>query len=163
MEEALNRHGLEGERLHLEITESMLLGESLNPIDMLKRLKALGVSLSIDDFGTGYSSLSYLKHFPVDQLKVDRSFVKDIPWDTDDMEITAAIIVLAHKLNLKVVAEGVETEQQLLFLQQNQCDLLQGYLFSRPLPFDALKKKLQEMEKSASTVAGFDPPARLMQ
>ncbi len=153
VEETLDRHQLSGSRLHLEITESMLLEENRNPIDVLKRLKALGVSLSIDDFGTGYSSLSYLKHFPVDQLKVDRSFVKEIPWDSDDMEITSAIIVLAHKLNLQVVAEGVETEQQLLFLQQNQCDILQGFLFSRPLPFDALKKKLLEMEQSDHTTS----------
>ncbi|HHH39200.1 MAG TPA: EAL domain-containing protein, partial [Sedimenticola sp.] len=147
MQEALDQYGLEGDRLHLEITESMLLEKSLNPVDMLNRLKTLGVSLSIDDFGTGYSSLSYLKHFPVDQLKVDRSFVREIPQDSDDMEITAAIIVLAHKLHLQVVAEGVETEEQLLFLQQNQCDLLQGYLFSRPLPFDELTGKLLEMAR----------------
>lgn len=96
------------------------------------------MGLCIDDFGTGYSSLAYLKQFPVDTLKVDRSFVTDIPNDNSDMEITAAIIAMAHKLGMEVVAEGIETEQQLAFLQLNRCALGQGYLFGRPMPMESL-------------------------
>ncbi len=136
---------LESRLLHLEITESVLMEEHIDPIDTMVLLKQEGIYLSVDDFGTGYSSLSYLKRFPVDRLKVDRSFVRDIPQDVSDMEITAAIIVLAHKLNLEVVAEGVETAAQYHFLKRNQCDLLQGYLFSRPLPMAELAVKLNEI------------------
>jgi EAL domain-containing protein (putative c-di-GMP-specific phosphodiesterase class I) len=131
--------------LHLEITESVLMDEQNDPVHTMVRLKQEGIYLSVDDFGTGYSSLSYLKRFPVDRLKVDRSFVRDIPQDVNDMEITAAIIVLAHKLNLEVVAEGVETDAQFHFLKQNQCDLLQGYLFGQPMPMQQLAGKLEQI------------------
>ena len=120
-------------QLHLELTESMLMGDVKAAITQLRDIKSLGVSLSIDDFGTGYSSLSYLKRFPVDVLKIDRSFVKDIPEDPNDMEITAAIIAMAQKLNLQVVAEGVETIEQIDFLANNNCFTLQGYYYSAPL------------------------------
>ncbi|MDK1287237.1 EAL domain-containing protein [Pseudoalteromonas umbrosa] len=129
----LNEVGLPPSMLHLELTESMLMGDVEAAIEQLKEMKKLGVSLSIDDFGTGYSSLSYLKRFPVDVLKVDRSFVKDIPQDTNDMEITAAIIAMAQKLSMKVVAEGVETAEQVAFLQRNNCHIVQGYYYSAPL------------------------------
>ncbi|MFY8273138.1 bifunctional diguanylate cyclase/phosphodiesterase [Pseudoalteromonas sp. SSDWG2] len=119
--------------LHLELTESMLMGDVETAISQLHEIKRLGVSISIDDFGTGYSSLSYLKKFPVDVLKVDRSFVQDIPDDPNDMEITAAIIAMAQKLNLNVVAEGVETKAQVDFLKANNCFVVQGYYFSKPL------------------------------
>ncbi|WP_462158732.1 bifunctional diguanylate cyclase/phosphodiesterase [Pseudoalteromonas sp. GB56] len=119
--------------LHLELTESMLMGDVDTAIGQLHEIKRLGVSISIDDFGTGYSSLSYLKRFPVDVLKVDRSFVQDIPDDPNDMEITAAIIAMAQKLNLNVVAEGVETKEQMEFLKANNCFVVQGYYFSKPL------------------------------
>ena len=131
---ALAASGLEPAQLELELTESQLMKDAEGIIDLLRRLKAMGVSLSVDDFGTGYSSLAYLKRFPIDSLKVDRAFVRDIIADPNDVSITRAIITLAHSLKLKVVAEGVETEGQLGLLIANHCDEIQGYYFSRPLP-----------------------------
>ena len=125
--------GIHSSELIFEITESMLMGDTDAAINQLNQLKRLGVSLSIDDFGTGYSSLSYLKRFPVDELKIDRSFVKDIPDDRNDMDIVAAIIAMAQKMNLRVVAEGVETAEQVDFLRKNACYQVQGYYFSMPL------------------------------
>ena len=104
-------------------------------VNVLECLRDIGVRISIDDFGTGYSSLSYLKRFPIDTIKVDRSFVMDIPGNADDMALTGAVIAMAHRLNLEVVAEGVETAEQLGFLIDNQCEYGQGYYFSRPVPF----------------------------
>ncbi|GAA58714.1 diguanylate cyclase/phosphodiesterase with PAS/PAC sensor(s) [Pseudoalteromonas sp. BSi20652] len=141
------RSGVSAKRLHLELTESMLMGNVEAAIAQLHELKALGVSISIDDFGTGYSSLSYLKRFPVDILKIDRSFVKDIPEDTNDMEITAAIIAMAQKLNLNVVAEGVETIEQVEFLQKNNCFIVQGYYFSPPIPEKELPSLFDKLNK----------------
>jgi diguanylate cyclase (GGDEF)-like protein/PAS domain S-box-containing protein len=130
----LNEYGVSGEMLELELTESLFL-EDVNAMSKtLGRLKDLGVSLAVDDFGTGYSSLAYLKRYPIDKVKIDRSFVLDIPRDADDVAITVAIINLAASLNLKVVAEGVETQEQAHFLEEHQCDFLQGYLIARPLP-----------------------------
>ena len=133
LSDIIDRTEMEPTLLHLELTESMLMGDVEAAIIQLKDIKALGVSLSIDDFGTGYSSLSYIKRFPVDILKIDRSFVKDIPEDPNDMEITAAIIAMAQKLNLQVIAEGVETEAQMTFLAKNNCYIVQGYYYSPPL------------------------------
>lgn len=133
VERILLRTGARPELLIFEITESMLMGDTDAAINQLNQLKRLGVSLSIDDFGTGYSSLSYLKRFPVDELKIDRSFVKDIPDDRNDMDIVAAIIAMAQKMNLRVVAEGVETAEQVEFLRKNACYQVQGYYFSMPL------------------------------
>lgn len=132
--QALNASGLAPAYLELELTESQLMKNAENVIGILTRLKAMGVRLSVDDFGTGYSSLAYLKRFPIDSLKVDRAFVRDIIADPNDVSITRAIITLAHSLNLKVVAEGVETEGQLGLLIANYCDEIQGYYFSWPLP-----------------------------
>jgi diguanylate cyclase (GGDEF)-like protein/PAS domain S-box-containing protein len=126
--------GLTPECLELEITESLVMHNPEHAADTLHKLKAMGISLSIDDFGTGYSSLAYLKRFPIDCVKVDRSFIKDIPNDSDDMAITKGIIALGHSLRLKVIAEGVETVEQREFLRANDCDELQGFLFSKPLP-----------------------------
>ena len=109
---------------------------------VLSRLKSMGIKISIDDFGTGFSSLSSLKKLPIDALKVDRTFVRDVTSDTDDAALVNAIITLAHNLRLKVIAEGVETEAQLRFLQVLRCDEIQGFLFSKPLPADELASNL---------------------
>ena len=131
--DALQRADLHPQWLELEITESMVMHNPERAVAILYELKQLGISLSIDDFGTGYSSLAYLKRFPIDVLKVDRSFVQDLPQDADDAAITEAVIVMAHALGLKVVAEGVELVEQGAFLRQHGCDEVQGYYFSRPL------------------------------
>ncbi|MEM0515973.1 EAL domain-containing protein [Pseudoalteromonas sp. YIC-827] len=138
--------------LHLELTESMLMGDVDTAISQLHDIKRLGVSISIDDFGTGYSSLSYLKRFPVDVLKIDRSFVQDIPDDPNDMAITAAIIAMAQKLNLNVVAEGVETREQMEFLKANNCFVVQGYYFSPPLSEQAVAELPEVLSGCESAV-----------
>ncbi|KQV46627.1 MULTISPECIES: bifunctional diguanylate cyclase/phosphodiesterase [unclassified Duganella] len=132
--ETLARYGLEPSWLELEITESTLMHNIERVIGIMDRLTAAGITLSLDDFGTGYSSLSYLKRFPIDTLKIDRSFTTGIPLDTNDCAIASTIISIAQQLNHKVIAEGVETAEQLAFLKDSGCDEVQGYLFSRPLP-----------------------------
>ena len=139
--ESLASASIDPAHLEFEITESLLVEEK-NVLDTLRELDALGVQFSIDDFGTGYSSLSYLKRLPIDTLKIDRSFVTDIPGDTDDAAIAQAIIAMAHSLNMRVVAEGVETAKQHRFLQRHGCDTMQGYFFSRPLPAEELTRLL---------------------
>ncbi len=130
----LNETGFPPEHLELEITESGLMANQENATAILNNLRALGVRLAIDDFGTGYSSLGYLKNFPVDVLKIDKSFIDDIPFRQDDMEIAATIVAMGHILGFKVLAEGVETPEQLAFLQSKGCDSYQGYIKSKPLP-----------------------------
>jgi diguanylate cyclase (GGDEF)-like protein len=134
VERILARTGLPPEHLTLEITESALMEDAAAALDVLRALKKIGVSLAIDDFGTGYSSLSYLQRFPLDFLKVDRSFVETLGIDAGGEEIVSAVINLAHALGLKVVAEGVETEEQLEILRSLRCDFAQGFLFARPQP-----------------------------
>jgi diguanylate cyclase (GGDEF)-like protein len=130
---ALNNAGLGGEHLEIEITEGILMDDIDESVAMLGRIKTLGVRVAIDDFGTGYSSLHYLKRFPIDTLKIDRSFVSDSTHDPDDATIATAIIGLARNLRMNVIAEGVETGEQLQFLRDNQCNDAQGHLFSVPL------------------------------
>jgi diguanylate cyclase (GGDEF)-like protein/PAS domain S-box-containing protein len=130
----LNETGMDPVLLELEITESMAMHDPGYAVKLMTKLKAMGVHLSIDDFGTGYSSLGYLKRFPIDSVKIDRSFIRDLPGDSDDAAITQAIIAMAHGLKLRVVAEGVETGEQLSFLRAHGCDEMQGYYFSKPLP-----------------------------
>jgi len=130
---ALVDSGLPPALLELEVTESLLMRDLQKSVATMRELKAMGVSLSIDDFGTGYSSLSALKSFPISRLKIDKSFVSELADNPDDQAIAMAVISLGHKLNLKVIAEGVETEQQCRFLRENECDEMQGYLFSKPV------------------------------
>jgi EAL domain-containing protein (putative c-di-GMP-specific phosphodiesterase class I) len=132
--QALKDSGLEARFLELELTESMVMEDLEKGLQSIKVLRAMGVQFAIDDFGTGYSSLSALKRFPIARLKIDRVFVRDIPGDEEDKAIAKAIISLGHELNLMVIAEGVETEEQLEFLRTNGCDEMQGYLFSPPVP-----------------------------
>lgn len=146
---ALEVHFVESYLLELEITESSLMNNTEDAIATLKYLKALGLHISIDDFGTGYSSLSYLKRFPLDALKVDRSFVRDITTDSDDAAITRAIISMAHSLGLKVIAEGVETEAQLAFLAAHGCEQMQGYYFSKPVPASECAVMLRDQRRMA--------------
>lgn len=141
---ALDGAGLGPEHLELEITESCVMENPDEAIVVLRQLNDMGIRISIDDFGTGYSSLSYLKRFPLDTLKIDRSFVNDITDDQDGAAIVEAILAMAHSLRLKVVAEGVETREQMAFLEAHNCDIIQGYLLSKPLsPADATEKFLK--------------------
>jgi len=133
---ALKETGLPPACLSLEVTESVAMQDVDHTIETLVRLKKLGVHLAIDDFGTGYSSLSYLRRFPIDLIKIDRSFIMDLPESQDDIAIVSAVIAMAHQLNIKVLAEGVQTLEQRDILLSHQCDELQGYLFAHPLPAD---------------------------
>jgi len=141
---ALADSGLAPEWLELEVTEGVIMRDLTQAVAKMGELRAMGVSLSIDDFGTGYSSLSALKSFPVSTLKIDKSFVRDLGISEGDQAVASSIIDLAHRLHLRVIAEGVETEQQCAFLRQNGCDEMQGYLFSRPLAPEQLRLLLEE-------------------
>ena len=148
----LSRFDIEPSMIEFELTESMVMDDVGKAIQVMESIRDLGCQLSIDDFGTGYSSLSYLKRFPITSLKIDRSFIKEIPEDKNDVEIALAIIAMAHNLGLTVVAEGVETEVQVDFLAGNECEYLQGYFFDRPMPFDELFQRASQVRsiKSAS-------------
>ncbi len=143
----LEETGLDPGRLDIELTESIIVHDPAAVTAILASIKKLGVQISIDDFGTGYSSLSYLKRFPLDMLKVDQSFVRDIATDPDDAAIVRAIITLAHALGIQTIAEGVETREQLRFLRENGCGAMQGYYFSKPLPVEELTRLLREQRR----------------
>lgn len=144
VEEILNNSGIDPSGLEIEITESMLMSDASSAIVALKGLHDMGLHVAMDDFGTGYSSLSYLKKFPIDTIKIDRSFVNDIATDTDDAEIIKTIITMGQTLNRKIVAEGVETQEQLDILSDYWCDEIQGYFFARPLPAEEATAFLKE-------------------
>ena len=150
---ALREAGLAPHLLELELTESLLLATGDLTFPMLQELKAMGVKLAIDDFGTGYSSLSYLRQFPVNKLKIDRSFIKAVALNADDAAITSAIISMGRSLNLKVIAEGVENEGQISFLRTHQCDEMQGYYFSKPLLANEVADKLRSDSSRALSAA----------
>ena len=137
------------ELLEFELTESMVMQNPEQASKVLAEIKKLGVRLAIDDFGVSYSSLSHLKRFPIDTLKVDRSFIRDIPQDSDDKAITEAIIAMGKSLNLTVVAEGVETLEQETFLRDHACDETQGYYFSRPIAGDRFAELLRRRIESS--------------
>jgi diguanylate cyclase (GGDEF)-like protein/PAS domain S-box-containing protein len=141
----LSETGFPAHQLELEITESGLMENQGNATEILNSLRDQGIRLAIDDFGTGYSSLAYLKHFPLDLLKIDKSFIDDIPHLEDDMEIASSIIAMGHILGFKVLAEGVETPEQLAFLQEKGCDMYQGYIQSRPMPAEEFAEFLGKM------------------
>ena len=144
IQEVLLETGLSADMLELELTEGTVMEEVEESVKMLGKLSRLGVGLCIDDFGTGYSSLSYLKRFPIDKLKIDQSFVSDIPDDSDDAAITGAVIDMGHNLNMRICAEGVETREQLQFLRDRGCQEMQGFLFSKPVPAREMEKMLRD-------------------
>jgi diguanylate cyclase (GGDEF)-like protein len=155
---ALERYGVEPAMLELEITEAVMLDDESRPLSRLRDLRSLGVTIAVDDFGTGYSSLSYLRQFPVNTLKIDRSFIQGLAPGSNDIAIAKTIIALGFALGLKVVAEGVETEEQFSILQGLGCDLAQGYLFSAPVPPSALEEMHRRSTKQTLTRSlAFDP------
>jgi diguanylate cyclase (GGDEF)-like protein len=150
----LRETGLDPRWLGLELTETVLVNHQKEGADTLHGLRAMGLHLAVDDFGTGYSSFSYLKHFPLDTLKIDRAFIRDITTDPDDAAIATAIIALGHALGLTVTAEGVETADHVELLRKQGCDHMQGYFFSRPLPADAIAQLLRERKPSRASRRG---------
>jgi diguanylate cyclase (GGDEF)-like protein/PAS domain S-box-containing protein len=159
--EALRRSGFPAKNLELEITESMVMRDAEGSISLLQALRDTGVRITIDDFGTGYSSLAYLKRFPIDCVKIDRSFIQDLPDDRDDASITRSIIAMAHNMKLEVIAEGVETESQLTFLHGYGCDEIQGYLFSEPLDAEAFERFLDTHAGREAARARIPPAGAL--
>ena len=151
---ALQASGFPAALLELEITESALAERTEEARQVLVRLRELGVRIAVDDFGTGYSSLAQLKRFPIDVLKIDQGFIRDVPQSEDDMAISAAIIAMGHSMGLSVLAEGVETEGQLAFLHERGCDAYQGYLCSRPVPADEFVALLRAQAEPAATEQG---------
>jgi EAL domain-containing protein (putative c-di-GMP-specific phosphodiesterase class I) len=133
--------GLDPRLLELELTETVLIDESRSIADVFRELKEIGVRLALDDFGTGYSSLTHLKRFPIDALKIDQSFVRDLSTDSDDASIVTAIIGMGRNLRMQVVAEGVETRQQLEILREHGCHQAQGYYFGRPVPGEEFSRR----------------------
>ena len=153
---AIERHGIDPGMLELELTESALMTNAERTIEVLQRLKALGIRIAIDDFGTGYSSLAYLKRFPIDKLKIDIAFVRDIVTNPDDAAIALAIISMAHSLHMQVIAEGVETRAQMAYLRRNRCDEIQGFHFSRALPAAGLAALVRKNRATPDMPAADD-------
>lgn len=147
IDHALKTYNIDPSMIELELTESAVMEDTELAIRIMERLKTIGCRLSIDDFGTGYSSLSYLKKFPINAVKIDQSFISDIPGDQNDVEISSAIIAMGHNLGLEVVAEGVETEEQMAFLVNEKCDYAQGYMISKPMPFEKLFEAVPEINQ----------------
>jgi EAL domain-containing protein (putative c-di-GMP-specific phosphodiesterase class I) len=155
---ALKASGLDARWLEIELTESAIMKNMEEASGILRELKQMGLRVAIDDFGTGYSSLAHLKRFPLDILKIDRSFIRDIPGDRDNEAIATAIIAMAQSLNLEVIAEGVETEEQLSFLRDRGCGAVQGYMFSPPLPGEEMKEYLKKEPELVAWAARFAKP-----
>ena len=147
LQRTLQTNGLEPHRFEIELTESLLFENTEQVILKLQQVKQLGIKVSIDDFGTGYSSLSYLKRLPMDKLKIDRSFIRDIVTDKRDAAISKAIIAMAHHLDIRVIAEGVENEAQVALLRRSLCDEYQGYYFAKPMPAAELETFLQNYQR----------------
>jgi EAL domain-containing protein (putative c-di-GMP-specific phosphodiesterase class I) len=147
---ALEKSGLDARHLELELTESLIMRDIGQAITTMNGLQRLGVQIAIDDFGTGYSSLSALKTFPVARLKIDKSFIQGLPSNVDDRAVTTAVISLGKKLNLRIVAEGVENDDQIAFLRKNKCDELQGFHFSRPIPPEQIGAFLHKQNASSA-------------
>jgi EAL domain-containing protein (putative c-di-GMP-specific phosphodiesterase class I) len=141
---ALKKSGLAPSSLVIEITESVAMADVVESEAVLRAIRNLGVSLAIDDFGTGYSSLGYLKRFPISELKIDKSFFEGVPEDVEASTIARGIIALSHTLDLSVTAEGIESEDQVAFLQTHKCDIIQGYYYSQPLPVEDLETFLRQ-------------------
>ncbi|MYM69960.1 EAL domain-containing protein [Pseudoduganella sp. FT55W] len=160
--EALSNHKVPPELLELELTETALMSNADRTITVLKNLKALGIKVAIDDFGTGYSSLAYLQRFPIDKLKIDIAFVREITTNPNDAAIAMAIISMAHSLKLQVIAEGVETRAQLEYLRRSRCDEIQGYFFSRPLPPDELGQLVQSARSLPPAPGTASHPAQTL-
>ena len=148
VEEVINTTGINPNQLELELTESLLIDDLEHTLEALSQLRKMGVRMAIDDFGTGYSSLNYLKRFPVDTLKIDQSFIRGLPASAEDGQITRTIISMAHNLGLGVIAEGVETIEQLEFLQQVECEEVQGFYFSKPLPEVKLLEYVEQKKQA---------------
>ncbi|MDB5747071.1 MAG: diguanylate cyclase [Massilia sp.] len=159
---AIQAHGIEPGMLELELTESALMTNAERTIDVLERLKALGIRIAIDDFGTGYSSLAYLKRFPIDKLKIDIAFVRDIVTNPDDAAIALAIISMAHSLHMQVIAEGVETRAQMAYLRRHRCDEIQGFHFARALPAAQLAQLVRQNRESPNKPTGDDSNVQTM-
>ena len=152
---ALKESGLEAKYLELELTESLIMQDADLAIATMRKLQSIGVQLSIDDFGTGYSSLSALKSFPVVRLKIDKSFISNLPADENDKAVASAVISLGQKLNLRVIAEGVETDEQVAFLRDSNCDEMQGYHFSKPIPPQEIESLLRASNAGKASALGF--------
>jgi diguanylate cyclase (GGDEF)-like protein len=156
--QVLEETGLDPHCLQLEITEGVAMQDAEFTITMLRELRGMGIQIAIDDFGTGHSSLSYLRRLPIDVVKIDRSFVCDLTTDPNDAAIASTIVAMAHNLKLKVIAEGVETEEQLTFLKEQQCDEFQGYLFSKPVPAEKLEKIVVQGKRRSRARVSVDSP-----